>query len=142
LHIQVSVCSTPPRRRATLPTPTTWQIEKERTDMKSILQATAAAAIALFGIQAASADTLTTGVINPDGSKQGNGPYTVSHPTAGRYIITLTNFTGTPVCVFNVIGLPTSVVGLGISTKTCDVTFVKKKKPTSVLFTFFAAPVS
>jgi hypothetical protein len=92
-----------------------------------------------FTASAALADSLTTGVVNANGTIQGGGPFTVSHPSAGRYIITFTSFTGVPLCLFNTIGSATNISSLGVSTKTCDVTFIgKKKKPTDALFVFFA----
>lgn len=110
--------------------------------MKRSIIAFTAAALSFAG-SAALADSLTTGIINADGTKQGSGPFTVSHPSAGRYVITLTSYTGVPVCLFNAIGPLTDVVGLGINTKICDVTFVNKKgKPTDTLLVFFAAPRS
>lgn len=100
-------------------------------------------AISFVGVASAQADALTTGLINPDGSKQTNGPYTVSHPGIGHYIIKLTNYTGSAICLFNVIGGPTYIRSAGFGSKTCDIAFGNKKDAaTNVLFSFYAAPVS
>ena len=77
--------------------------------MKGIIFGTIAAAISLISVGVAQADSLTSGIVNADGSKGTNGPYSVSHPTTGRYVITLTNYTGAAICMFNVIGGPTYI---------------------------------
>jgi hypothetical protein len=111
--------------------------------MKRIVIAGIFVASSLIGAVAANADVLTTGVIAANGTKQSNGPFTVTHPSTGRYLITLTSYTGTPLCMVNAIGMATNVGGLFVNTKTCDVRFVNKKnKATDILFTFFAAPLS
>jgi hypothetical protein len=103
-----------------------------------------AATLSLAAMGGARADSLLTGAVNADGTRQNTGaPYTVSHPSTGRYILTFTNYTGIPYCLYNVIGANTHVTSEGISTKTCDVTFVNKKgSATNYLFVFFAAPRS
>jgi len=111
--------------------------------MKGIIFGTIVAAISVIGVGAAQADSLTSGIVNADGSKGTNGPYSVSHPTTGRYVITLTSYTGAAICMFNVIGGPTYIRSVIFGSKTCDVTFGNKKgSQTNVLFSFYAAPVS
>ena len=111
--------------------------------MKGIIFGAIVGAISVIGAGVAQADSLTTGLVNADGSKQTNGPYTVSHPATGHYIITLTNYTGAAICMFNAIGGPTYIRSAGFGSKTCDVSFGNKKGvATNVLFSFYPAPVS
>lgn len=111
--------------------------------MHRTLSAVFVAAISLASIGAAQADALTTGIINPNGTKQTGGPLTVSHPSTGHYIITLTNYTGAAICLFNAIGDVTRISSAGFGSKTCDVQFTNKRaKAADELFTFYAYPPS
>lgn len=109
--------------------------------MQKLTLAAVAASLIVAGTTAAyAADPVVTGIINPDGTKQTNGAYTVSHPGTGHYVITLTNYAGAAICVVNVIGGPTYVRSAGFGSKTCDISFGNKKgAPTNVLFTFHSA---
>jgi hypothetical protein len=81
------------------------------------------------------------GAINANGTRQVKSPqYTVSHPSAGRYIIHFTQAFPTPyvTCIFMPVGAlyPS---GLLETTKSCDVTFINSAgKLTNALFNFLA----
>jgi hypothetical protein len=113
-----------------------WEVEMSRILFVTVL--------VLAGISAKSPPAFAAsyaGAVSADGHKQVNtSKYSVSHPSAGRYILTFgTSFTPYPTCVFMPLA-PVRASGLIESGTKCDVTFVSLSSGalTNTLFNFIA----